>query len=343
MVLQSFPRPRPTTNPYLRLLARSIAATPGTRLRTFSWWAALLGRYDVFHVHWPEILGTGHSPAKTLLRQLLTLALLVRLRLRRTPVVRTLHNVGPVAGASRRLRLLLRLLDSQTTLVIALNPVTPVPPGAPVELIPHGHYRDWYARPDPLATQPGRLSFVGLIRPYKNVEGLLRAFRGLAGDVSLHVAGRPTPELAELLPPLAAADPRVRLTLEHIGDEELVRVVGTSELVVLPYRELHNSGGALTALSLGRPVLVPHNDVTERLAAEVGPGWVLTYQGELTAADLARALAAVRRPRAARPDLSGHGWELAGQRHVAAYRRALELSAAGPTAGAGERGRRLRA
>ena len=45
-VLQSFPAPRPTTNPYIVMLARSLAATPGLAVRTFTWRTALAGRYD---------------------------------------------------------------------------------------------------------------------------------------------------------------------------------------------------------------------------------------------------------------------------------------------------------
>lgn len=326
VVQQSFPEPRPTTNPYLVLLRDAIASTPGVRVLTFSWRSALTARYDVFHVHWPEILLTGSSEPKTLVRQALTLLLLTRLRLTRTPLVRTLHNLGRPAGLSRRSRALLTLLERQTALVVLLNDTTEPPAGTPGETVPHGHYRDWFARYDQPAPVPGRFAYFGLIRPYKAVDRLLRAFAGLPGDYSLRVAGQPVPELVGPLTALAAQDARVSTTLAYVGDDELVRVAGEGELVVLPYREMHNSGGALAALSLDRPVLVPDNEVNRRLAAEVGPGWVLTYAGELAPEHLAAALAAVRStPRSARPDLSRREWDVAGVGHLTAYRRALEL------------------
>ena len=37
-------------------------AAPDVRIRYFSWRAALLGRYDVFHVHWPELMIRGAEP-----------------------------------------------------------------------------------------------------------------------------------------------------------------------------------------------------------------------------------------------------------------------------------------
>jgi len=327
LVQQSFPTPRPTTNPYLVMLAESIARQPGVAVRTFSWTSALLRPYDVLHVHWPEILVSGQSPLKRLVRQGLTVALVARLALTRTPLVRTLHNLELPDGISRRERALLRLMERRTTLWIHLNEDTPERADRPHETILHGHYRDWFRdrpRPDAVA---GRVGYFGLIRRYKGVDRLLAAFRDMPASASLRVGGRPsTPELAAALEGLAAGDDRVRLDLRFLADAEVVDLVASSELVVLPYREMHNSGGALTTLSLDRPVLMPANRVNARLAAEVGPGWVHAYEGELEASDIRDAVDAVRRlAPGARPDLSRREWPEAGARHVAAYRRAIGL------------------
>jgi len=93
VVLQSVPEPKPTTNPYVVQLIRSLREA-GVDVRAFSWRAALTSRYDVFHVHWPEILARGNTPLRTLARQVALLALLIRLRVTRTPIVRTLHNTS---------------------------------------------------------------------------------------------------------------------------------------------------------------------------------------------------------------------------------------------------------
>ncbi|AMM22564.1 glycosyl transferase [Frondihabitans sp. PAMC 28766] len=325
VVQQSFPRPRPTTNPYLVMLAESLASVPGVSVKTFSWRTALLSRADVFHVHWPEILVSGQSPVKKLVRQALTLLLVAKLAVTRTPIVRTLHNLERPTGISRREQWLLALIERRTALWIRLNDDTPVPNGRPSVVIPHGHYRDWYGVDQVSEPVEGRVAFVGLIRRYKGVETLIEAFRELPGDVSLHVSGRPsTPELAAALEALAEPDPRTVLTLRFVDDAELVREITESRLVVLPYREMHNSGGVLTALSLGRPVLVPANDVNRRLAAEVGQNWVVQYDGDLDPRDIERALAVAASPSSgARPDLSAREWDLAGALHTEAYRAAL--------------------
>ena len=327
VVQQSFPRPRPTTNPYLVQLGRSIKAQPGVEVRTFSWRTALTTRSDVFHVHWPEILVSGRSPVKKLGRQALTLLLVAKLAVTRTPIVRTLHNLERPSGISRRERILLSLIDRRTTLWIRLNDETPELPGRHYALIPHGHYRDWFDGYDMPSAEPGRVGFVGLIRRYKGVEELVEAFRRVPGSSTLHVSGRPsTTELAGRLEDLAGRDARVSLDLRFLDDADLVSNVRRASLVVLPYREMHNSGGVLTALSLDRPVLVPSNAVTERLAEEAGPGWVHRYEGDLDASDIERALGAVQSAdRTEHPDLSARDWADAGLRHVDAYRLAVAI------------------
>ncbi|MCU1527460.1 MAG: glycosyl transferase [Frondihabitans sp.] len=324
VVQQSFPRPRPTTNPYLVMLEQSLAAVPGVSVRNFSWRTALLTRSDVFHVHWPEILVSGQSPLKKVVRQLLTLLLVAKLAVTRTPIVRTLHNLERPTGISRREHWILGLIERRTALWIRLNDETPVPEGRPSALIPHGHYRDWFRARPKSTPVTGRAAFVGLIRRYKGVEGLVEAFRTVPGDVSLHVSGRPSsPELGRTLQELAKPDPRILLSLRFLDDAELVREITESRIVVLPYREMHNSGGVLTALSLGRPVLVPANEVNRRLADEVGTQWVRQYEGDLEPDDIANALLTAVDPTSGEtPDLSLRDWDRAGELHVEAYRRA---------------------
>jgi beta-1,4-mannosyltransferase len=330
VVLQSFPVPRPTTNPYLVMLGRSLSDIDGVEIHNFSWRTALATRYDVFHVHWPEILVSGHSPLKKIVRQVLFVLLLVKLRLTRTPLVRTVHNLELPQGISRREVFLLKIAERQTTLRIKINTSTELPAGQPFEVIPHGDYSAWYGRYRQPGTIPGRVSFFGMIRRYKGVDGLVRAFReteAQGADLTLRIAGRPsTEDLGAELRELAGGDPRISMSLEFLTEEQLVSEIGEAELVVLPYPEMHNSGGALTALSLGRPVLMSDNAVNRLLGEEVGSGWVFCYAGRLTGDAIARTLSELRAgPSRPKPDLSSRDWGRAGRDHLAAYRRAVGL------------------
>lgn len=326
-VLESFREPRPTTNPYLRLLLGALRAE-GHDVRTFSWGRALTWRYDVLHLHWPEVLLRGASRPKTAARRALVALLLLRVAVLRTAVVRTVHNPVPHEDGGAVERALLALCDRLTTarvhLVTSTLPAPAEDDDARQVLVPHGHYRDWYPVVDVPAV-PGRLLHFGILRPYKNVEALLAAAHAAPADVSLRVVGSPsTDALRRAVEEATRADARTTASLGHCPDAELAAEVAAAELVVLPYTELHSSGAALLALSLDRPVLVPAGPTTDALAAEVGPGWVLTYEGALAPHHLVDALEAVRRAgRSARPDLSRREWPLAGRAHTAAFRAAL--------------------
>lgn len=332
-VLQSFPVPRPTTNPYLVMLAASLRATPGVRVINFTWREALFGRYDVFHVHWPEILVDGRSAVKKAARQAFTILLLVKLRAGRVPIVRTLHNLERPQGISRLENFLLDRLDRQTSLSIRLNESSEVAVGDPVVTIAHGHYREWFADHPIRSAVRGQLGYVGLIRRYKGVEGLVEAFHELASTeegLSLRIGGKPsTPELADTIRSLTGADERISLELNFLSDAELVDIVTSSEVVVLPYRFMHNSGGALAALSLNRPILVPDSVVNRNLASEVGSGWVLRFEGALTGERIREALTELRaRPGVLRPDLDARSWDRAGPDHRDAYLQAIAITRA---------------
>lgn len=317
-VLGGHRRPTATTNPYLVQLTAALDAMPGLDYRTFTFPRALLWRYDVIHLHWPEVMMGGHRPTGRAVRQALTLLLVLRLATRRTRVVRTLHNLEPPRGATRTERFLLRRLDRRTDLFIMLNEHF-APEGRPHIVIPHGHYVEWFDRYPVAPPRAGRAVFVGLVRRYKGVEELVRSFVALDDPtLSLGIHGRPSSvELSDEVEAIARQDPRVTTDWRFLDDRELVEVVTGAQLVVLPYRSMYNSGVVIMALSLRRPVLVPRNPVTVDLGREVGPGWVHTFEGNLDAQALRAALAAGI-PETG-PDLSARGWAGAGEAHARAY------------------------
>lgn len=325
-VLESFPEPRATTNPYITQLARALDETPGVELVLYDPRTALLGRYDIFHVHWPENLVGGHKRVGRVARRLHAALLCLRLLVTRTPVVRTWHNLDRPPHLGRIDNLILDWLDALTVTRIVLNDVTD-PQGHDVSLIAHGHYRDWFS-PMPVAErESGRIAFAGLIRPYKGVDSLVEAFRKLPNPSRrLGISGKADPIDAERLRRSAAADPRIEFDFRYISEDELVRTITRAAVVALPYRRLHNSGALLAALSLDRPVLVPDTDAARSLAAEVGEEWVVRYDGALSPADLSRALdRAETIPAGARPDLSRREWSDAGEAHLSVFTRALSL------------------
>lgn len=331
VVLQSFPEPSERTNPYIDMLKQALEAEPDVDLRVWTWREALLGRHDVFQAHWPEVMvNNGNPPLKKAVRQFLFAIFLVKMRLQGTAIVRTMHNLELPRDISRREAFLLRVLERQTEVFIRLNDSTPTPPGRVALTIPHGHYRSWFERFVRPAQVPGRIAYFGMIRRYKCVEDLVSAFHAIeeaTPNLSLMVHGMPsTQALVDQLTTCAEGDPRISFRFEFLPHAQIVATAGEAELIVLPNREMHNSGSALVALSLDRPVLVRDNEVNRRLSQEMGPGWVHLYRGDLTGAHLVDTIVAARLPRSPRPDLGGREWAEAGASHVEAFRQARAVA-----------------
>ena len=327
-VLLSLTPPDGTTR-YVVQLVEGVPAE--VSLLFFSWRTALLGGYDVFHVHWPEFLIRGRSAIERLFRSCLFAALLLRLKASGIPIVRTVHNLSPHEEGAWLEPALLRLCDARTALFIRLNAATDLGGRKNVVTILHGHYKDRFKSFPLPAARAGRFLYFGLIRPYKGVDDLLSAFSQLKGeDLELRVVGRPSGDLGELVLAACRADSRVSSRLEFVEDEVLVREVGEAETVVLPYREMQNSGSLLVALSLGRPVVAPESPSNRLIAEEVGTEWLYLYEGALTADVLCRARAAFRSlPVGASPGLHGRDWKRLGEAHYQAYLQAGRAQRAG--------------
>jgi beta-1,4-mannosyltransferase len=331
-VLESVERPTSVTNPYITQLFDGLRAE-GLTVDWFDWRTAFRGRYDVFHVHWPDSLFRAGSAAKRTAKTGAFLALLIALRARSIPIVWTVHNIDPHEGGALLQRAAYSLFLRSVSAFVLINHA-----GVPdtvrrargrtgkgrVETILHGHYRDWFERFPASGPVAGRLLYFGLLRPYKGVEALIEAFGQVARpEASLHVVGKPIPaSYGDELALLAERDPRIRLTLEFADDATLAREIHESGLVVLPYRQMYNSGSALLALSLDRPVLVPRSPANAALSSEVGEGWVLSFDSALTGPNIERAMdAAGHRTGAATADLSARDWSRGIAAHIALFER----------------------
>jgi beta-1,4-mannosyltransferase len=309
-------------------------APPQVTFQFFTWRRALRGAlrggYQVFHVHWPELIVRDDRKLRAFLRRRGLSALMALLRMRRIAIVRTIHNLRPHEEGHSAEGRVLDALDRRTDLFIRLNPTTPAPNGTETVTILHGHYRDRFAGSPLPESVPGRILHFGLIRRYKGVETLLAVFRSLdRPDLQLRIVGRPSGGLREVIEREQALDSRITSSLRFVEDEVLVEEIGQAELVVLPYREMHNSGAILVALSLNRPVLVPHTPSNAALAEEVGPGWVYMYEGELQAETLTDTITAMRsRVTEDVPRLEGRDWTSLGRQSYQAYLRAMASAGA---------------
>ena len=106
--------------------------------------------------------------------------------------------------------------------------------------------------------------FFGRIRPYKGIEHLLAAFRPLTADHSnyrLIIAGEPkkgSEEYREEIERIVKRDfapGKIVLRIQFIPDEEMEIYLKAADVLVLPYKEIFQSGVLFLAYSFGLPVV----------------------------------------------------------------------------------------
>ena len=131
-----------------------------------------------------------------------------------------------------------------------------------VHVIPHGAF-DYLTRQPHEEPLPAELAAVegpvilwfGVLRPYKGVDVLLEAFRGLAG-AELWVVGRPWMPIEPLKRAAAAAGGTVRFVERFVTDPEIPAYFRRADVVVLPYRRIDQSGVLYTALAFGKAMVL---------------------------------------------------------------------------------------
>jgi glycosyltransferase involved in cell wall biosynthesis len=105
------------------------------------------------------------------------------------------------------------------------------------------------------------LSF-GLIRKYKGIPYLIRAFEQLPSEIleksRLLIVGEVWEDRKELLEQIKTSPLREKITLvdEYVSDEKVNVYFSAADVVVLPYLRASQSGIAHIAMSFGKPVVV---------------------------------------------------------------------------------------
>jgi beta-1,4-mannosyltransferase len=313
------------------LLADALSAHGGVSVVDFAWNRARHHDHDVLHIHWPESVvrsGAGRDRWKDYGR---FVAMIVWHRVKRVPMVWTVHNArthergGWIERAC--LELWRRGVDARVHLYrAALGPRV----SRKDVVIPRGDYRPLIdaTLTSPLPTRPGDGSLlgIGIFRPYKNFDAFARSFAARPGDsfsrLSL-VGSSWSAEYDARVRAAAAEDPSIRVDIRHLDDEEFIREILAHDAVVLPYRSLYNSGVALMAIELERPVIVTESPTMRELAAEVGHEWVGFIAPDPDAREWAAMREWVARPRRQPPDLSARDWGSIAEQHEALYRRLL--------------------
>ncbi len=135
--------------------------------------------------------------------------------------------------------------------------------GERVHVVPHGPLHHLTERPAD-ERLPRELAddgqgpvvlFFGLLRPYKGLDVLLESWRSAAlpAGAELWVVGMPRMDIAALR---ADSPPSVRWVPRFVTDGEAAATLRRADVIVLPYREIDQSGVLAAALAFGVPALV---------------------------------------------------------------------------------------
>src|SRR3954451_8779599 len=309
---------RPWIGPRRRRLLRAVEHLPGMRR-----YRRVAGGADLIHYQW--------LPIPALDRFLLP---------PKRPRVYTMHWRLPEAD-SRIGGALTKLLTKMDAVVVhsehgrsRLEADFGVPAGK-LSVIPHGAFdyltrqRDEAPLPEGLRDVDGPVILAfGLIRPYKRTDVLLEAFSQVEGS-ELWIVGMPRMPMDELRRLADRAPGRDRFVDRFTPDREVPAFMRRADLVVLPYRNIEQSGVLYSALAFGRPLVLSDvggfPEIAERGAARLVPpedpdALAEAMDALLSSPEAARALGAA----AAREAATTYSWDRIAGSTMALYGKLLD-------------------
>ena len=292
-------------NPYWTLLASGlqdfgVEVVEEPECYKIGWLFTHRNQIDIIHFHYFQSLycNGGHTRAR-LLYVLRFAVYLILARLLGYRTVLTLHNLKPTQPlkpywvdylghwviVNFAKRVIVHCHEARRLLAVRYGRTHDV------FEVSHPNYIQSY--PNNVSRESARLQlnltpdrfvflFFGGVRPNKNIESLIEAFRQIEGSLySLIIAGNPgnDAEYASKLRNLAEADQRISFHLQYIPDEKIQIYFNACDVVVLPFARVLTSGSAILAMSYARPVIAPRIGCLPELL-EHDSGW-LYEAGEL--------------------------------------------------------------
>ena len=314
-----------------RFYRRGAGARPGSRARL----AAKLAQHVPDMLAYRRALAAGADGPDVVHFQWLSVQPLdVHLLPRDRPLVLTAHDVLPREPRRGQLAAQRRLYERVDAVVVhsehgrsRLVETLKIAPGK-VHVIAHGafehlaHGASERPLPPDLAAvgRPVVLCF-GLMRPYKGIDVLLDAWREADADAELWIVGMPRMDIAPLRD---AAPPSVRWVPRFIADDEIAAYFRRADLVVLPYREIDQSGVLFTALAFGAPLVISAVGGFPEVAGNGAAALVAPGDPSALARELRRLLddprARERLAAGARAAAAGtYSWDSIAQAHLRLY------------------------
>jgi beta-1,4-mannosyltransferase len=288
---------KPGGNPYQQLFSNSLEAA-GMEVRRIAprkWFPlqyACSRTVDLLHMDWPHDWYSGRNfISRNIKRAMYADGLRA---LRNKPCVWTAHNL--VAHDSADLqderKMLQKLIDvcdgimvmSHISRELLLDNYR-IGDRTRVEVIPHGHYIDVY--PNYVGRQEARARLQldpeskvilspGRILPYKGSAELVESFCRVAqrNEVLVIAGSASSHEHVKYLQNIVAekcpAHADIRIIPEYINTDAMQYYFNACDAVVLPFRQILNSGSLLLAMSFGKCVVAPRIGSIPEIACAYG-------------------------------------------------------------------------
>ena len=132
-------------------------------------------------------------------------------------------------------------------------------------LIPHGVLATTQAKPTGVETirreKITTFLLFGKLKPYKGADLLIRALSAMPIDALaktlVRIVGEPRMDTTPLfaLARELKVDHRIVWDLRFVDDDEIGKIFGSVDVIVMPYREIDASGVLMMALSAGLPIV----------------------------------------------------------------------------------------
>ncbi|MDC9514542.1 glycosyltransferase [Pseudoalteromonas sp. CST5] len=289
------------SNPYNYLLYTGMK---GADVSEFSFSEALKLNYDVIHIHWPEWYLNSNFLIKAFFYSFTLIFVLSYAKLFGKKIIWTVHNLKPHKVKYKVLnrvfwKLYIPLVDgivslSNTNEIVATEHFA-LPKKIKKTVVYHGLYSKIYENESSKYEARNKLGicedkrvflFLGQIKKYKNLTELINVFNEsdkLKNDVLL-IAGKFESEsyYQEVLT-LKGSNENIIIYNKFIEDSDLQYFFNASDLSILPFKEIFNSGSALLSITFNTPVILPESNNFLEYGELFNKSIIHTYKNKITA------------------------------------------------------------
>ena len=303
--------PSSKDNPYQKLLATALSekgvnvdssigfSSSSIRLLYSMILAVIRKRIpDIIHVHWLLPFVKYKNSFLVLFDGIIFLVTMLFCRLMKIKIIWTVHNLQSHDAASQKIEFFISHYFIKLCNTVIVHSETAKSKfinyfgldGNKIKIIPHGNFISYYknevSRDEAckyLKLDPGKkiILFFGKIRPYKDIEGLIKCFQNIADANSiLLIVGKPANNFLEKqITNLTSKSNNISLFLRYIPDDDVQYFMNASDLVVLPYKKIFTSGTLFLAMSFARAIIAPDLGIIPDLLDD--KGGIIYTKGEL--------------------------------------------------------------